>query len=137
MAEVAGDWTAIWFLGQLAWFSNPRSRPTARVVTEARHKVRAKASAAVPVYGRCYPEASAYENPADVQVVSPLIYTLPPGQEYAVGELHPVTDYYKAKTFSLDTPGDHIDIRGTDRYVQISLGHRVAFVRLADVDVVR
>lgn len=137
VADAVGSWTAIWFVGQRAWFRNPRKRPTARVVSGRTPKVRAKGGVAAPVYGRCYPEASAYTDPADVQAVSPLPYTIPPGQEYAVGDLHPVTDYYKAKTFSLDTPGDHIDIVGEDRYVQISLGHRVAFVRLADVDVVR
>jgi N-acetyl-anhydromuramyl-L-alanine amidase AmpD len=137
VAEVAGDWTAIWFVGQTAWFRNPGVRPTARVVRRHKGKVRAKGTTAAPVYGRCYPEASAYSDPADVQAVSPLVSTLPAGQEYAVGDLHPVTDYYKAKSFSQDTPGDHVDIRGRDRYVQISLGHRMAFVRLADVDVLR
>jgi hypothetical protein len=137
VADVAGDWTAVWFVGQVGWFRNPAARPTARVVTRPIGKVRAKGSTAAPVYGRCYPEASAYQNPADVQPLSPLVYTLPPGQEYAVGDLRPVTDYYKAKTFSLETPDDHIEIRGQDRYVQISLGHRLAYVRLADVEVMR
>ena len=39
-------------------------------------------------------------------------------------------------TFSLDTPNDHVDVVGQDRYYQISLGHRFAYVRAADVDVV-
>jgi hypothetical protein len=137
VAGVAGDWTAVWFVGRRAWFRNPPASPTARVVRRPVGKVRAKGPGAAAVYGRCYPEASAYENPADVQAVSPLVYTLPAGQEYAIGDLHPVTDYYKAKSFSLATPDDHIEILGEDRYVQISLGHRLAFVRLADVDVLR
>ena len=29
VAERRGDWTAIWYLGQKAWFHNPPSRPTA------------------------------------------------------------------------------------------------------------
>ena len=72
-----------------------------------------------------------------MQAVSPLLYTLPAGQLYAVGDLAPVTDYYKAKTYSPDTPGDHVDIVGRDRYVQINLGHRIAFVRREEVDVLR
>ena len=40
-------------------------------------------------------------------------------------------------TFSLDTPNDHVDVVGQDRYYQISLGHRFAYVRAADVDVVK
>lgn len=136
VAGVEGDWTAIWFLGTVAWFVNPRHRPTARVVQHPLGRVRAKGESA-RVYGRCYPEASAYDDPADVQAVSPLVYTLPAGQLYAVGDLAPVTDYYKAKTYSLDTPGDHVDIVGQDRYVQINLGHRIAFVRREEVDVLR
>jgi hypothetical protein len=53
-----------------------------------------------------------------------------------VGDLTVPTDYYRATTFSLDTPNDHVDVVGQDRYYQISLGHRFAFVRAADVDVV-
>ncbi|MCW2815124.1 MAG: hypothetical protein JWN84_2579 [Nocardioides sp.] len=136
VAEVQGDWTAVWFLGALGWFANPASRPTARVVKRPLGKVRAKGSPAA-TYGRCYPEASAYSNPADVQPVSPLVYALAPGQEYAVGDLDPVTDFYKAKTYSIDTPGDHVDILGQDRYVQINLGHRIAFVRRDEVEIVR
>jgi hypothetical protein len=136
VAEVDGDWTAVWFLGTLGWFVNPRRRPTARVVQHPVGKVRARGTEA-KVYGRCYPEASAYADPADVQAVSPLVYTIPAGQEYAVGDLHPDTDYYKAKTFSTDTPGDHVNIVGRDRYVQVNLGHRIGFVRRAEVEVVR
>ncbi|KNX39198.1 amidase [Luteipulveratus halotolerans] len=135
VAEVQGDWTAIWYLGLKAWFLNPASRPTAYAVTTGVQVARPKAGkATIPVYGRCYPEASAYADPADVQAVSPLIYTIPAGQAYYVMDAAPPTDYYKAKTFSLDTPNDHIDIVGQDKYVQISLGHRIAFVRAADVD---
>ena len=47
------------------------------------------------------------------------------------------TNYYRASTFSLDTPNDHVDVVGQDRYYQISLGHRFAYVRAADVDVVQ
>lgn len=136
VAATEGDWTGIWFLGTVGWFVNPRRRPTARVVQHPLGRVRAKGSSA-GTYGRCYPEASAYADPADVQAVSPLVYTLPAGQEYAVGDLAPVTDYYKAKTFSIDTPGDHVDIVGRDRYVQINLGHRIAFVRREEVEVLR
>ncbi|GAA5156171.1 N-acetylmuramoyl-L-alanine amidase [Nocardioides marinquilinus] len=138
VADVQGDWTAIWFLGVIAWFVNPRRRPTARVVERPVGRVRAKPGVAkVKVYGRCYPEQEAYDVAADYQAVSPLVYELPAGQMYAVGELNPVTDYYKAKTYSLDTPNDHVDIVGQDKYVQISLGHRIGFVRRAEVDVLR
>ncbi|WP_139983533.1 N-acetylmuramoyl-L-alanine amidase [Nocardioides litoris] len=136
VAAVEGDWTAVWFLGVQGWIANPRRRPTLRVVQHPVGRVRARGASA-KTYGRCYPEAAAYANPADVQTVSPLLYTLPAGQLYAVGDLAPVTDYYKAKTFSPDTPGDHVDIVGRDEYVQINLGHRIAFVRREEVEVLR
>lgn len=133
VAEVQGDWTAIWYLSQKAWFKNPASRRTARVVTAPTRKAAAKGSTPVATYGRCYPEPAAYADPADVQAISPLLYKIPAGQEYFVMDADPVTDYYKAQTFSLDTPNDHIDIVGQIKYVQISYGHRVAFVNAADV----
>ncbi|WP_340540619.1 N-acetylmuramoyl-L-alanine amidase [Nocardioides sp. GXZ039] len=137
VADVQGDWTAIYFVGTVGWFRNPRRRPTARVVTRPAGRVRAKRGTVAKVYGRAYPEASAYADPADVQAISPLPYTIAEDQSYAIGDLDPVTDYYKAKTFSLDTPGDHINTVGKDRYVQIYLGHRVGYVRRAEVDVLR
>lgn len=47
-----------------------------------------------------------------------------------------MTDYYSAKTFDGQSPSDHVDVRGTDTYYQVSVGHRVGFVRAADVDVI-
>ena len=131
VADVDGDWTAIWYLGVKAWFSNPHDRPTARSVRGAR-TVTAQGDAA-PIYGRCYPEASAYQNPDDVQAVEPLLYNAGAGQAYVVVDSDVPTDYYKAKTFSLDTPDDHIDIVGRDRYLMVSFGHRIGYVRADDV----
>ncbi len=131
VADVDGDWTAIWYLGVKAWFHNPRHRATARVVVRGRAVTPRGDSA--PVYGRCYPEASAYTDPDDVQVVEPLLYTAQAGQAYALVDDHVPTDYYKAKTFSPDTPDDHIDIVGHDRYLMVNFGHRIGYVRAADV----
>ncbi len=47
------------------------------------------------------------------------------------------TNYYYAQTFDYSLPGDHTVVRGQDRYYQIWFGHRVAFVRAADVSIVR
>ncbi len=136
VAERRGDWTAIWFNGVKAWFFNPRSDPTALPV-KGRYAVPKAGLESVPVYGRAYPEAAAYPAAIPAEALAPLQYTFAPGQRYAVADLTVPTDYYRAKTFSTSTPGDHVDIVGTDRYYQISLGHRFAFVRAADVDVVR
>ncbi|MEU9733824.1 peptidoglycan recognition family protein [Streptomyces sp. NPDC048002] len=126
-----GDWTAIWYLGQRAWFHNPVKAPTA--VSARGPVVRAKDGLeSVPVYGRAYPEASAYPEGVPAQPVSPLPYQLPKGQTYVVGDKVP-GQYYYAVTFD---PASHRVVTGEDQYYEIQFGHRVAFVRAADVEVV-
>ncbi|WP_413755749.1 N-acetylmuramoyl-L-alanine amidase [Streptomyces sp. MMBL 11-3] len=125
-----GDWTAIWYLGQKAWFKNPAKQPTA--VNASGAVVTPKEGLAeIPVYGRAYPEKEAYPEGVPVQSVSPLPYKLLAGQKYAVGDKVP-GEYFYAPTFDT-TP--HRVVRGTDMYYEIQFGHRVAFVRAADVRV--
>ncbi|HVV14235.1 peptidoglycan recognition family protein [Amycolatopsis sp.] len=124
VAEVRGDWTAIWFLGQKGWFSSVHAQPAlGRVVTPK------PGLATIPVYGRAYPEAEAYPAGITPQDVVPLQYTLSAGQRYVAG---PVLDseYYSATTFD---PASHVVVRGQTKYVQIQFGHRVAYVKLDDV----
>ncbi|MFF8278413.1 N-acetylmuramoyl-L-alanine amidase [Streptomyces lateritius] len=132
VAERRGDWTAIWYLGQKAWFHNPKARPTA---VNARGLVLTPkdGAAQIPVYGRAYPEASAYPAGVPVQAVSPLPYRLLAGQRYVVGDRTP-GEYYFAPVF--DTTG-HMVVRGQEEYHQIQFGHRIAFVKAADVRVSR
>ncbi len=128
VAERRGDWTAIWYLGQKAWFQNPAANPTA--VSAVGAVVTPKDGLTeIPVYGRAYPEASAYPAGVPVQAVSPLSYKLPAGQEYVAGEKVP-GEYDYATTF--DTAAHRVVV-GTDQYYEIQFGHRVAFVRAADV----
>lgn len=130
VAERQGDWTAIWFLGQKAWFQNPQSKPTA--VGAAGLVVTPRDGLAdIPVYGRAYPEAAAYPAGVPAQAVSPWPYKLLKGQKYVTGGLVP-GEYYYAVTF--DTSG-HRFVVGKDLYYEIQFGHRVAFVRAADVRV--
>ncbi|MFE7233132.1 N-acetylmuramoyl-L-alanine amidase [Streptomyces sp. NPDC001231] len=125
-----GDWTAIWYLGQKAWFQNPAKQPAA--VAAAGTVVTPKAGlGSVPVYGRAYPEEGAYPAGVPVQAVSPLPYKLLAGQKYVVGGLQP-GEYYYSATF---TTASHRVVVGKDMYYQIQFGHRVAFVRAADVRV--
>ncbi|PZG97845.1 N-acetylmuramoyl-L-alanine amidase [Streptomyces sp. NTH33] len=125
-----GDWTAIWYLGQKAWFQNPAGQPAA--VDAAGPVVTPKAGLdSVPVYGRAYPEKEAYPAGVPVQSVSPLPYRLPAGQKYVVGDLLR-GEYYYSVTFATDS---HRVVSGKDLYYQIQFGHRVAFVRAADVQV--
>ena len=132
VADIERDWTAIWYLGVKAWFRNPEHQPTAKPLAKHQGIVGA-AGATAHLYGRAYPEEAAYENPDEYQVVEPLLYELPPGQAYAVMDPAPQTGWYKAKTFSMDTPDDHVFIAGEDQYHQISYGHRISFVRAEEV----
>ncbi|MFF4255069.1 N-acetylmuramoyl-L-alanine amidase [Streptomyces sp. NPDC001663] len=130
VADRYGDWTAIWYLGQKAWFKNPKKHPTA--VSASGFVVTPKDGLdSVPVYGRAYPEATAYPTGVPAQAVSPLPYTLPKGQKYVVGDRVP-GEYYYAVTFTTDS---HRVVVGKDLYYEIQFGHRVAFVRAADVQV--
>jgi hypothetical protein len=90
--------------------------------------------ASVPVYGRAYPEQSAYPEGIPYQVVTPLQYSILEGQAYPVGDPSIETDYYRAVTFAGQPPTDKVQVLGTDRYYQIWFGHRMAYVRAADVD---
>ncbi|MDQ0945535.1 N-acetylmuramoyl-L-alanine amidase [Streptomyces sp. V1I1] len=127
-----GDWTAIWYLGQKAWFHNPRKQPTA---VGARGLVLTPKDGAteIPVYGRAYPEAAAYPAGVPVQAISPLPYKLLAGQKYVVGDRTP-GEYLYATTF--DTAGHRV-VRGKEAYYEIQFGHRVAFVKASDVRVLK
>ncbi|MEV7345298.1 peptidoglycan recognition family protein [Streptomyces sp. NPDC093544] len=130
VADRDGDWTAIWYLGQKAWFKNPLKQPTAVNASGLVVTPRTGLSE-IPVYGRAYPEKEAYPAGVPVQSVSPLPYKLLAGQEYAVGEKVP-GEYFYAPTF--DT-APHKVVIGKDMYYEIQFGHRVAFVRAADARV--
>ncbi|MFI1728285.1 N-acetylmuramoyl-L-alanine amidase [Streptomyces acidicola] len=123
-----GDWTAIWYLGQKAWFRNAKAQPTA-VSASGTVVTPRKGLTEIPVYGRAYPEAGAYPEGVPVQSVSPLPYKLLQGQRYVAGDKMP-GEYFYSPTF--DT-APHRVVVGKDQYFEIQFGHRVAYVRAADV----
>ncbi|MFB7084394.1 N-acetylmuramoyl-L-alanine amidase [Streptomyces sp. NPDC056296] len=128
VADRWGDWTAIWYLGQKAWFHNPKKNPAA-VPASGRVITPREGLESVPVYGRAYPEKAAYPADVPAQAVSPLPYRLPKGQKYVVGEKVP-GEYYYAVTFD---EASHRVVTGEDEYYEIQYGHRVGYVRAADV----
>ncbi|MFB9234736.1 N-acetylmuramoyl-L-alanine amidase [Plantactinospora siamensis] len=132
VADRQGDWTAIWYLGQKGWFHNPASAPAAKWTVGLVATPKA-GKATIPVYGRAYPEQSAYPAGVPYQTITPLQYTFSAGQRYVVGGL-PLGEYYRATTFDGSSPGDWTVIRGKMRYVQVQFGHRIMYVNLADVD---
>ncbi|MEU8967758.1 peptidoglycan recognition family protein [Streptomyces monashensis] len=122
------DWTAIWYLGQKAWFRNPPAQPTA-VPARGLLVTPRKGLTSVPVYGRAYPEEEAYPTGVPVQSVVPLPYTIAAGQRYVAGDEVP-SEYDYSVTFTTDS---HRVVVGKDLYYEIQYGHRVGFVRAADV----
>ncbi|SEK70405.1 N-acetylmuramoyl-L-alanine amidase [Streptacidiphilus jiangxiensis] len=141
VAAVQGDWTAIWYGGVKAWFSNPAGSYTVpapagtTVITSA-------GTASAPVYGRAYPETSAYPSVLSAvaaastqQVTSLTKYAIPAGQAYVA--YAPVAgDFYYTENINGDAPGDRTDVVGTTTYREIRFNHRVAFVNTADVKTV-
>ncbi|MGP3776788.1 N-acetylmuramoyl-L-alanine amidase [Streptomyces sp. SDT5-1] len=130
VAERRGDWTAIWYLGQKAWFKNPVPLPTA-VHAKGLVVTPKPGASEVPVYGRAYPEKDAYPSNITPQAVSPLPYKLLAGQRYATGGTT-TGEYFYSPTF--DTTSHRV-VKGKDVYYEIQFGHRVAWVRAADVRV--
>ncbi|MEU8916918.1 N-acetylmuramoyl-L-alanine amidase [Streptomyces libani] len=132
VAGRSGDWTAIWYLGQKAWFHNPQDEPVA-VPAKGLIAVPKSGREEIPVYGRAYPEKEAYPPGVPYQSVSPLSYKLAAGQQYAVGD-RMRGEYFYSPTFDVTK---HAVVRGKDVYYEIQLGHRVGYVRAADVEVRR
>ncbi|MFD8501062.1 N-acetylmuramoyl-L-alanine amidase [Amycolatopsis sp. NPDC059657] len=128
VADRQGDWTAIWYLGQKGWFLNPRgartTSPSLGLVVTPKAGL-----ATIPVYGRAYPEATAYPAGIKPQDVVPFPYTLAAGQKYSVAGVVG-SEYYSAVTFD---PANHVVVKGKTKYVQIQFGHRIAFVKADDV----
>lgn len=130
IADQQDDWTAIWYLGQKAWFKNPVAAPTA-VHTKGVVVTPKAGLASVPVYGRAYPEASAYPAGIPVQAISALPYKFDAGQKYVAG------DKFRSEYFYDVSYGSHgTVVRGALEYYEIQFGHRVAYVKATDVDVV-
>jgi N-acetyl-anhydromuramyl-L-alanine amidase AmpD len=134
-ADHQGDWDAIYFSGQKAWFHNPHHANTKSgrgvVVTPKPGRT------SIPLYGRAYPEASAYPSNIRAQSIVPLTpYSIPAGQRYVAEGPFP-SDYYYSPTYTLDVANsDHRVVVGQTRYYQVAFNHRFAFVKADDVDVV-
>ncbi|WP_251551448.1 N-acetylmuramoyl-L-alanine amidase [Neobacillus muris] len=134
-ADQQGDWTAIFFGGNKAWFYNPHDKNT---IPGDGIIIRPKEGAAsIPVYGAAYPEDSAYEGTGiadSARGKADVLYQLPEGQMYvATGPIK--ADYYHAKYFN--DPLTNKVVEGTEEYYQITFNHRVGFVKKSDVEVVK
>ncbi|MDB1086062.1 N-acetylmuramoyl-L-alanine amidase [Streptomyces sp. ACA25] len=134
VADRDGDWTAIWFNGEKAWFHHPPEQPTA-VASRGWVATPRDGLGRVPVYGVAYPEPADYPEGVPVRAFQELPYAFTPGQSYAVGRGgQPFAgEFYSAVSFD---PENHQVVRGQE-YYQIQLGHRHAYVKAEDVEVTR
>ena len=129
------DWDGIYFGGQKAWFYNPGH--STYTIAGKGTLVKPKGRTAIGVYGRAYPERSAYPRGITVQQVSKLSnYSIPSGQIYvAFGPFR--SDYFYAPQYTPTLEGSaNLDIQGQTQYYQIFFNHRFVFVQAGDVTVV-
>ncbi|WP_197680017.1 N-acetylmuramoyl-L-alanine amidase [Microlunatus soli] len=137
VADRDGDWTAIWYLGQKAWFHNPKGEHRTAVDVGGQLVTPKKGVDEVATYGRAYPESSAYPEGIPDQGTAPLSYKLRAGQRAVLTDDSVSTDYYRAVKFDGTPPDDHVDVVGKTKYLQVSFGHRIMYVKASDVDVVK
>lgn len=131
VAERRGDWTAIWFQGEKAWFRNPKQHPTA-VGAAGRMVTPKRGLDEVPVFGRALPEASAFPAGVTEPDEEPLPYAMGAGQRYVT--MARLTGSYIDRSAFEYTPSPVV--KGQEKYYEIQFGHRLAYVRASDVDVV-
>ncbi|GAA2229829.1 hypothetical protein GCM10010430_07280 [Kitasatospora cystarginea] len=139
VADLQGDWTAIWYDGQKAWFYNPSGQTGGADNRPGRTVLTAKPGlASIPVYGRNYPEAAAYTPYPGIapQSVVPLTATVPAGQSYVAGSDAPVqSDFFYSHTIDNSAPNDWTLVVGNDTYYPIRYNHRIAYLKASDVQV--
>jgi hypothetical protein len=123
VADVQGDWTAIWYSGAKVWFCNPAGRNT-RPAYGVRI-IRPASTTAVAVYGSSYPDKSEYPAGLGASTQAPLsMYTIPAGQAYVATSPPANTDDYF-------TSG--AVVIGAKKMYTIQYNHRVALVYQNDV----
>ena len=135
VADRRGDWLQVWWDGAAAWLHNPKADPV--VVPSQGDVVEAAGTTPVTVFARAYPEAAAYEGTEVPYQGQPTLdtLTLKPGQRYVIGDKTVPTDYYYAKSIDGSVPGDKTVIRGQEVYYQVWVGHRLGYVKAAQVRV--
>jgi N-acetyl-anhydromuramyl-L-alanine amidase AmpD len=135
LADRQGDWSAIYFSGQKAWFYNPQGKNTK---SGRGLIIKPKAGlASIPLYGRAYPEAAAYPPGINPQVISPLTpYSIPAGQLYVATGPYPGQYYYSPTYIPKLEGSDRKVVTGQTLYYQVSYNHRFAYVKASDVEVV-
>ena len=138
-----GDWIGVWYGGQEAWFEDPAWRDTLvpdPTAGAALTLVTPTGDQPIPVFGRAYPESSAYPSAlatlaaSPAQALTPLAATITSGQAYlAAGQLS--GDFYAAGYGCVGPTGCAMVI-GTTQYYPIRFNDQLAFVRASDVQLI-
>ncbi|MFF0305293.1 N-acetylmuramoyl-L-alanine amidase [Streptomyces sp. NPDC004562] len=124
VADVQGDWTAIWYSGAKVWFHNPEGK-NAKTATGVKI-IRPAGSASVAVYGQSYPDAAEYPAGLSPSKQAPLsMYTVPAGQAYVATQAPAVTDDYFKSSQTV--------VLGGKKMYTVQYNHRVALVYANDV----
>jgi hypothetical protein len=132
VASVQGNWTAIWYAGQKAWFYNPSGSGAAATQSTSLVVSPKPGTKSVAVYGAAYPNASAYPSAIPVQSFGQL-YTISAGQRYTTtGEVMP-NDYFYDETWNYSAPDDHKVVVGNQAFYQVEINHRIGYVKAADM----
>jgi len=132
VAGVQGDWTGIWYAGQIGWFYNPKGAgqtadPATNETIMLRHGL-----TTTQVYTEPYPEASAYPSVIPVQPLNNA-YTMSTGQKYTTTGDAVLGDYFYDATINYSLPDDHKVVVGKQKYYEITFNHHVGFVMTQDV----
>ncbi|MFF4154497.1 N-acetylmuramoyl-L-alanine amidase [Streptomyces sp. NPDC001651] len=128
VADVRGDWTAIWFSGAKVWFHNPGG-----VNTRTSYGVKIiKPASTTPValYGSSYPDKAEYPAGLGASTQAPLsMYGIPAGQAYVATRDASATDDY--------FPSSGAVVIGGKKMYTVQYNHRVALVYADDVTATR
>ncbi|MFI5817138.1 N-acetylmuramoyl-L-alanine amidase [Streptomyces sp. NPDC051643] len=123
VADVQGDWTAIWYSGAEVWFHNPGGQNTK--CAYGVKIIKAAGTTPTAVYGSSYPDKSEYPAGLGASTQAPLsMYTVPAGQAYVATQPPAATDDYF-------TSG--AVVIGAKKMYTIQYNHRVALVYANDV----
>ncbi|WP_031087600.1 N-acetylmuramoyl-L-alanine amidase [Streptomyces sp. NRRL S-1831] len=140
VAEAQQDWTAIWYGGKKAWFSN-RGGQFATAVGTPDVVTPRSGSGSVPVYGRAYPEDSAYTGtgvPVQTRNNESLTkYGVLAGQKYTLAGGALKGSYFNSGNMDGSGAGSRTVVVGSTTYYPIRYNHRIGYVRTADVQLVK
>ncbi|MFB7447577.1 N-acetylmuramoyl-L-alanine amidase [Streptomyces sp. NPDC056194] len=128
VADVRGDWTAIWFGGQKGWIHNPAGVNT-RLAPDARIVRPSSGVKSVSLYTTAYPRADEYPQgvPASEQTRFNT-YTFPQGQAYVAARTPVDADDF----FPATPTRPEVVVTGDQKYDVIQYNRRLATVNTAE-----